>query len=273
MKIMPTKKHLIELTLQAFKTFKGVATTQQIYKQLCIIGKFPESIMDEMTYRNTGQIIPKIKNNLWNILTEMQKQQIIIAIGKIGRENIWQLKSEKMDLEKMEKSIPDNDESLRYDKKFVKEFLKTICNLKPKKFEKLTKLILDKCGYNDVKLVGKRGDNGFDLECTLLVENKLKLPEINILVQCKKYDIFKKSHVSPNAIRDFRGAMAGRTNYGIFITSANFTAKATEEAYRDIGNLPKISLIDGQILCSLLIDLQLGITVDNKIDEIFFKNL
>ena len=230
--------------------------------------------MDEMTYRSNKQIIPAIKNYLWNILNEMQKEQIISVTEKIGRENIWQLKSEKIDAEKIENSLPkdDDDESLRNNEKLSKDLLKTICKLHFTEFEKLTKLILENCGYENVEHVGGKGDNGFDLECTLLAGDKLKLPEIKVLVQCKKFDADNLSHVSPREIRDFRGAMAGRSNHGIFITSANFTAKAAEEADRDIGTLPKIALVDGKMLSRILIDLKLGITADNNVDETFFKN-
>jgi restriction system protein len=58
---------------------------------------------------------------------------------------------------------------------------------------------------------------------------RLALLSFHVYFQCKRY----KGSVSPAAIRDFRGAMAGRTDKGLFITTATFTAEAKKEATRN----------------------------------------
>ena len=60
--------------------------------------------------------------------------------------------------------------------------------------------------------------------------------------------------------------MQGRADKGLFITTGSFTASAVEEATRD-GALA-IDLIDGERLCDLLKNYNLGLTIRNveKID-------
>jgi len=78
-------------------------------------------------------------------------------------------------------------------------------------------------------------------------------------------------------IRDFRGAMVGRTDKGLFITTGTFTKDARMEAQR-VGT-PPIDLVDGQALVGRLKDLRLGVDVKEttveevKIDQEFFKGL
>ena len=61
-------------------------------------------------------------------------------------------------------------------------------------------------------------------------------------------------------IRDFRGAMQGRTDKGLFITTGTFTRDATKEATRD--GAPLIDLIDGEELVERLKELRLGVTIE-----------
>jgi len=93
----------------------------------------------------------------------------------------------------------------------------------------------------------------------------------HVIFQCKRY----KGSVSPSQIRDFRGAMQGRADKGLVITTGTFTCEAVKEATRD--GAPPIDLIDGDLLCDKLKELRLG--VDTKIIESvemksdWFKNL
>ena len=79
------------------------------------------------------------------------------------------------------------------------------------------------------------------------------------------------------AVRDFRGAMAGRGDKGLLITTGTFTADAKKEATRD--GAPPIDLIDGDRLCDLLKTYDLGVhtttrTVEDvTIDITFFTDM
>lgn len=121
--------------------------------------------------------------------------------------------------------------------------------LKPDAFERLAQRIMRESGFVKVEVTGRSGDGGIDGVGVL----RLALLSFQVYFQCKRY----KGSVSASAIRDFRGAMVGRTDKGLFITTGTFTADAKREATRD--GAPVIDLIDGEYLCDLLKSLKLGV--------------
>jgi restriction system protein len=66
-----------------------------------------------------------------------------------------------------------------------------------------------------------------------------------------------KNAVPAPVIREFRGAMSGRADKGLTITTGRFTSDAQKEAVRD--GAPAIDLVDGEALCDLLKSLRLGV--------------
>jgi restriction system protein len=93
----------------------------------------------------------------------------------------------------------------------------------------------------------------------------------HVLFQCKRY----KGTVSAGEIRDFRGAMVGRADKGLFITTGTFTPAALKEATRD--GAPPIDLVDGAELADKLKDLGLGVVKETveviKVDENWFASV
>lgn len=80
--------------------------------------------------------------------------------------------------------------------------------------------------------------------------------------QCKRY----AGSVTAGAVRDFRGAMVGRGEKGLLITTGSFTKDAQNEATRD--GAPPVELIDGVMLCDLLRQYELGVEVRTKRYEV-----
>jgi len=124
--------------------------------------------------------------------------------------------------------------------------------MSPDGFERLSQRLLRESGFTKVEVTGKTGDGGIDGVGVLRVQ----LISFQVLFQCKRY----KDAVSAPAIRDFRGAMVGRTDKGLFITTGRFTADARREATRD--GAPPVELIDGTELCKLLYQLRIGVVVE-----------
>jgi len=116
-------------------------------------------------------------------------------------------------------------------------------------FERLCQRILRESGFLRVEVTGRSGDGGIDGVGVL----RVNLLSFQVYFQCKKW----KSNVRAKDIRDFRGAMVGRTDKGLFITSGSYTPDAQKEATRD--GAPAIDLIDGDQLCDLLKNLKLGV--------------
>ncbi len=93
----------------------------------------------------------------------------------------------------------------------------------------------------------------------------------HVVFQAKRYT----GTVGASIIRDFRGAMVGRADKGLVITTGIFSREAIKEAQRD-GATP-IDLIDGDELTKHLKELGLGVEVEMvekiTIDKGWFENI
>jgi restriction system protein len=132
-----------------------------------------------------------------------------------------------------------------------------LLKLPPEGFERLAQRILREAGFTNVLVTGKSGDGGIDGVGTY----RLSLVSFPVYFQCKRY----KSAVTAGAVRDFRGAMAGRGEKGLLITTGAFTRDAQAEASRD--GAPPVELIDGGWLCRLLKEYRLGVEVRQRVEE------
>ncbi len=138
-------------------------------------------------------------------------------------------------------------------------------NLSASGFEKLCKRLLTEIGINEIAITGGSGDQGIDGKGIVKLNDVVSL---NIVFQCKRY----KETVSPHHVRDFRGAMQGRGEKGLIITTGRFTKEAKTEGNRD--GVTPIELIDGDRLVELFEKYHLGlkpVTVF-EIDQDFFKS-
>lgn len=78
----------------------------------------------------------------------------------------------------------------------------------------------------------------------------------HVIFQCKRY----QGAASASHVRDFRGAMVGRADKGLLITTGRFTRDAVAEATRE--GAPPIDLIDGDRLADMLKALKLGVRTE-----------
>lgn len=136
-------------------------------------------------------------------------------------------------------------------------------SLSPEGFERLCQRLLRASGFKKVEVKGRAGDGGIDGEGILEIN---PLVSLKVIFQAKRY----KEAVSPSLIRDFRGAMQGRAEKGIFITTGRFTQEAKKEAIRE--GAPPIELVDGEKLVRLFEQRQLGLKPKTvyEIDLSFF---
>jgi restriction system protein len=127
-----------------------------------------------------------------------------------------------------------------------------LLSLSPDAFERLTQRLLRESGFIQVQVTGKSGDGGIDGVGIARINGFLSF---HVLFQCKRY----QGSVTASQIRDFRGAMQGRTDKGLVVTTGTFTRDAVKEATRD--GAPPIDLIDGEQLVQRLKDLKLGVNI------------
>lgn len=142
--------------------------------------------------------------------------------------------------------------------------LPVLKSLRPEGFERLCQRLLREHGFQNVKVTGRSGDGGIDGEGILEINPLLSF---KVIFQCKRF----QGSVGSGMVRDFRGAMIGRADKGIFLTTGNFTMDAKKEAVRD-GTNP-IELVDGEKLVRMFEKLELGLKprIVYEVDPEFFK--
>ena len=169
-----------------------------------------------------------------------------------------------------EEIIEKNYEIIR--KQLADDLLSQILDKDSAFFERLVVKLLVRMGYGGSledagKAVGRSGDGGID---GIIKEDRLGLDVIYL--QAKRWK--DGSSVGRPEIQKFVGALAGHgAKKGVFITTSNFSKDARD--YRP-HNDTKIVLIDGEELTQLMIDYNLGVTIEisyeiKRIDNDFFE--
>lgn len=138
--------------------------------------------------------------------------------------------------------------------------LECLLKMKPSAFERLCQKILERSGFIKVDVTGRSGDGGIDGIGVL----RLNLLSFHVFFQCKRW----KGSVGASVIRDFRGAMVGRADKGLVMTTGTFSTDARKEATRD--GAPAIDLVDGETLCELLKGLNIGISI-RKVEHVLVE--
>jgi len=140
--------------------------------------------------------------------------------------------------------------------------------LSPAAFERLVQRLLRESGFTQVEVTGRSGDGGIDGRGIARIHGFMSF---HVLFQCKRY----KGSVPSSEIRDFRGAMVGRADKGLFITTGTFSPAAVKEATRD--GAPPIDLVDGNELSDKLKELGLGVRKETieivRVDEVWFESV
>jgi restriction system protein len=165
---------------------------------------------------------------------------------------------------KLEKSAPEEETVSPEVIDHRSALMNTLLNLPPDGFERLCQRLLRESGFEKVQVTGKSGDGGLDGIGLLQVN---PFVSFKVLFQCKRYS----GAVHASQVRDFRGAMMGRADKGIILTTGTFTADARKEAVRD--GVPPIELVDGEKLLDMFETLELGLKPRKAydVDPVFFE--
>lgn len=154
---------------------------------------------------------------------------------------------------KAEKTVIDQPEEESLEEADWKSSLLAVLGaMSPEAFERLSQRLLREAGFTRVDVRGKSGDGGIDGVGVL----RVNLVSFQIYFQCKRW----KGSVGAKEIREFRGALQGGADKGLFITTGHFTSQASDEATR--AGAIAIDLIDGDRLCNLLKENHLGVETE-----------
>lgn len=143
------------------------------------------------------------------------------------------------------------------------ELLSVLKSLPPYGFELICGRLLREHGFEAVEVTQRSRDGGIDGYGVLRLGAFVSL---RVAFQAKRY----RDVVSRSAVGEFRNALLGRAEKGVFITTGRFTADARSEATRD-GVIP-IELVDGEQLVTLFQDAKIGVKPKTvyEIDQAFF---
>lgn len=197
---------------------------------------------------------------IWS-LSDLGKQVKTVDPKEVKRFVLDALK-EKRKLKQLETKIEDSEPELPEEiaeLSWQDEALDALKVMPPEAFERLCQLLLRRSGFVQVEVTGKTGDGGIDGKGIL----KFGILSFHVYFQCKRY----KDTVGSSVVRDFRGAMVGRADKGIIITTGRFSRDAKQEATRD-GATP-LDLIDGDELVEMFKEFQIGIKtkIEQKVVE------
>lgn len=215
-------------------------------------------------YLARGGVLDSSAKGIWK-LTEMGSKIDPITFDFPA---LFKAVQKKFREKRKEKKIKEDDEIENVDETtedYRVGVLRVLRSLSPDGFERLCQRLLRESGFEQVVVTGRSGDGGIDGLGILQIN---PFVSFNVLFQCKRYI----GSVTPSQIRDFRGAMQGRADKGIIITTGTFTVEAKKEARRD--GAPPIELVDGDNLVVLFESLEFGLkprkTFD--LDEAFFSD-
>lgn len=195
---------------------------------------------------------------IWTLTAQGQKTT---SIDKKEAKKIVKELSGVKKPNKYPKEVVEESEELE-ELSWEEELIERLKSIKPDAFERLSQRLLRELGFINVEVTGKSGDGGIDGVGVIKLGGVLSF---HVVFQCKRYT----GSVSSGAIRDFRGAMIGRADKGLFITTGTFTRDAKQEAQRD--GAPPIDLIDGSAFAEHLKDLRLGVSVELR-EEVKIKS-
>lgn len=269
---------LFNPTLKALKILGGSGATNEIEEQVIEILSLSEDAINEIHRESTTKLTYRLawaKNYLKRYELIENSSRGVWALTELGQ------KTEDVDKEKVKRAVvkkdkeqrlkkqTENNEELSLDSKtdeiiefrWQDKLIEIMRGIQPDQFERLCQRLLRELGFVNVEVTGRTNDGGIDGKGIIKLGGVLSY---HVVFQAKRY----QNSVSSSVIRDFRGAMSGRADKGLVLTTGSFTREAKKEATRD-GATP-IDLIDGNEFAERLKELNLGVSVE-MVEEIKIK--
>ena len=214
------------------------------------------------TYLKKYGLITNSSTGVWTLTEKGQETT------ELDNNQVVKFVQEQNLIEKYGSKVSNEIEEESNELEWEDELLSIIKEISPDAFERLCQRLLRELGFIDVNVTGKTGDGGIDGSGIIKINGTLSF---HVVFQAKR---FNKS-VSSSVIRDFRGAMIGRADKGLVLTTGTFTRSAILEARRD--GAPNIDLVDGIDFVRKLKYLNLGVEIEQiekvKIKKEWFKKI
>jgi restriction system protein len=284
MKKLPSFDDLMLPTIKALNSLGGSGSVEEIYTQVVEKNGFTDDVLAQLhdadksgltevgyrhawarTYLKKYGYLENSSRGIW-ALTEkartfesFNQKEIVNFVRALDKPKV----SKTVSGDSLASEFVDEEQDWK-----EKLLIVLTQKLDPSAFERLVQRLLRESGFIQVEVTGRTGDGGIDGKGIAKIHGFMSF---HVLFQCKRY----KGSVGSSEIRDFRGAMVGRADKGLFITTGTFTPAALKEATRD--GAPPIDLVDGIELAEKLKELELGMKIELVekviIDESWFENI
>jgi restriction system protein len=283
---VPTFDELMNPLIAALRDLGGSGSIDEIYAKVVQNLKLPEEVLAALhdpeasnqtevqyrlawarTYLKKYGVLENSSRGVW-ALTKKDLQavddprEVVKFVREQDKKEKPKTKEEKTEEGVSESETPEEVQSWRM------KLHHAITGVDPTAFERLIQRLLRESGFVQVEVTGRTGDGGIDGKGIARIHGFMSF---HVVFQCKRY----QGIVSASQIRDFRGAMVGRADKGLFITTGTFSRDAIKEATRD--GAPPIDLVDGDQLAEKLKEFSLGVQkqmIENvTVDEAWFKTI
>lgn len=264
---VPSYDEMLAPTIEALRHLGGSGTIDEINNKVAELMKLPASVLDvqhgetatsevayrlawSRTYLKKYGLLQNSSRGVWSLTVsgadadQVDPREIV----RIVREQSKSARTKKVGGEPDLVADFQRDEELAWHQLYLDK----LKEMSPAAFERLVQRMLRESGFTQVVVTGQTGDGGIDGYGIARVSGFLSF---RVLFQCKRY----QGAVTPSEVRDFRGAMQGRTEKGLFVTTGTFTREAAKEAARD--GAPPIDLLNGEDLVQRLKELGLGVKI------------
>lgn len=283
---LPSFDRLMLPLLRALQALGGSGSVEEIYDKAVELEQFPDDVLSQMhdpekstqtevayrlawarTYLKKYGVLENSTRGIWSLnqkakeIDKLDPHAVVQFVRALDKKE----KGSKPAETAADAPIADVPEEQEWQQKLHAVLTQ---NLSPASFERLVQRVLRESGFTQVEVTGRTGDGGIDGRGIARIAG---LMSFHVLFQCKRY----KGSVSAGEMRDFRGAMMGRADKGLFITTGTFTPAAVREATRD--GAPPIDLLDSNEFAEKLKELSLGVTTETvqvyTVDETWFANI
>jgi len=272
---------LMNPVVKALKALGGSGTNEEINNKVAEIVNIPSEQLEVLhnpdkggmteieyrlmwtrTYLKIYGMIDNSTRGVWALTEKGTTSE------KVDEKDVVRVVREQMKTNKKETSSEDEEPNNKVE--WQEELLDVILEMSPSGFERLIQRLLRESGFVQVEVTGQSGDGGIDGHGILRLGGLLSF---HVIFQAKRW----KGAVGAGHVRDFRGAMVGRADKGLLITTGAFTKDAIKESTRD--GAPAIDLVDGDQLVEKLKQLSLGVSTKKieveqvTIDKKWFQNI
>jgi len=282
---VPTFDQLMNPTLNALRALGGSASIPELVERLIADLRLPQDVVEQphtgsrswteleyrlawaRTYLKKYGVIDNSRRAVWSLTPKgletraVEPKEVVKFVQAAFAEERKTRKGAGGG--EGDREIEEEREASWRDK-----LLERLLAMPPGSFERLCMRLLRESGFIQVEVTGRSGDGGIDGYGVVRLAGMLSF---RVSFQCKRY----KHTVGPSVVRDFRGAMMGRAEKGLVITTGGFTRDARQEATRD--GATAIDLIDGELLADKLKELGLGVKTkmveEIVIDEEWFASV